>query len=158
MIYQRPYLSPCFLAVTHIQEFGYKVCAWVFWRRLDCIWPTCTNTHTTQCVHPCGVAWTVYEQHICQCVTGWQLELPALCPLSSRQETHTHTNTHAHSHTVITSKWAKLANLIVWYCQKSYRHTQMKIKTLRWKILMFLKVEKLLCFNESYVIKLRGTM
>ena len=34
----------------------------------------------------------------------------------------------------------------------------MKIKTLRWKILMFLKVEKLLCFNESYVIKLRGTM
>lgn len=48
-----------------------------------------THSHT-QFAHPCSVAWMVYEPHICQSVTGWQLKLPALCPLSSRQHTHTH--------------------------------------------------------------------
>lgn len=57
---------------------------------------TCSHT---QFAHPCSVAWMVYEPHICQCVTGWQLKLPALCPLSSCQE-NTHKNIHAQTHMV----------------------------------------------------------
>lgn len=57
-----------------------------------------TYSHT-QFAHPCSVAWMVYEPHICQCVTGWQLKLPALCPLSSCQE-NTHKNIHAQTHMV----------------------------------------------------------
>lgn len=50
IIYQRPYLSLGFLTLT-TQEFGCKVCAWVFWRCLDCIWPTHTRTHTYTNTH-----------------------------------------------------------------------------------------------------------
>lgn len=54
----KAYLSPCFLTLTHIQEYGHKVHALVFWRCLDCIWPTHTGTNTHRETHAmCASMW-----------------------------------------------------------------------------------------------------
>lgn len=97
-IYQRPYLSPCFLTLTHIQEFGYKVRAWVFWQCLDRIWTahTCTHIHTN--THAmCASMWRCLDGvraaylSVCDRLTA---QAPStLSTIITSRNTHTHTRT-----------------------------------------------------------------